>query len=169
MLCPSPMSHMIRLFRQKSLFASAGTCSPLCAIKESNPTVEATVLPPVFGPVMTTPCIHTRTQSRAALQYPGQARDAWRFLCNLPVCLIFDRSSFHGHAELPFGKQEVQCFHGFILSLMACRLSLIKAVRAYSIRLTSLSSSICSWFSSACSRATDAGSIKQVLPVLDIR
>lgn len=36
--------------------SSAGTCRPLCAIRERSPTVlRATVLPPVLGPVITTP------------------------------------------------------------------------------------------------------------------
>ena len=53
--CPSPISHSTRLFIQRTA-SSHGTWSPHCAIIQNSPTVFiATVLPPVFGPVITTP------------------------------------------------------------------------------------------------------------------
>ena len=58
MLCPSPISHKTILCMAIVLLDFAGMCRPHCAIIESNPTVlRATVLPPVFGPVMTIPVI----------------------------------------------------------------------------------------------------------------
>ena len=55
MLCSSPMSAKMFSKTGSSEPSSAGMCRPACAIRQSRPTVlSATVLPPVFGPVMTT-------------------------------------------------------------------------------------------------------------------
>ncbi|OPZ64523.1 MAG: hypothetical protein BWY85_01118 [Firmicutes bacterium ADurb.Bin506] len=54
MLCSSPMSANTLPNTAISVPGSAGTCSPAWAISVSRPTVlSVTVLPPVFGPVMT--------------------------------------------------------------------------------------------------------------------
>ncbi len=53
MLCSSPMSAKTASNTGTRLPRSAGTGSPACAISESSPAVfSATVLPPVFGPVI---------------------------------------------------------------------------------------------------------------------
>ena len=52
--CSSPMSANTDRNTGSRDPCSAGTCSPACAISASRPAVlSATVLPPVFGPVMT--------------------------------------------------------------------------------------------------------------------
>jgi hypothetical protein len=51
--CSSPMSAKTARKTGTLDPGSAGTCRPACAISESSPAVfSATVLPPVFGPVM---------------------------------------------------------------------------------------------------------------------
>ncbi len=53
MLCSSPISAYTPLYILSSLFSSAGISSPDCIISVRRPTVlSATVLPPVFGPVI---------------------------------------------------------------------------------------------------------------------
>ena len=52
--CSSPMSAKSDLKTGSFDPGAAGTCSPACAIAAKSPAVfSATVLPPVFGPVMT--------------------------------------------------------------------------------------------------------------------
>ena len=52
--CSSPMSAKISSNTHNSDVSDAGMCSPDCAISEKSPSVFiVTVLPPVFGPVMT--------------------------------------------------------------------------------------------------------------------
>ena len=51
--CSSPMSANTASKTGRRLSLSAGTGIPACAISASRPTVlRATVLPPVFGPVI---------------------------------------------------------------------------------------------------------------------
>ena len=55
--CPSPISHKNELFMQISASPQV-TCSPHWAIRQFRATVFiATVLPPVFGPVITMPFV----------------------------------------------------------------------------------------------------------------
>ena len=69
MLCSSPMSAKIRWKIASSEPSPAGTWSPAWAIRLSSPTVfSATVLPPVFGPVMT-------STSNVAAKLDGQRDD----------------------------------------------------------------------------------------------
>ena len=52
--CSSPTSASTRSNTRTTLPSSAGMCRPHCAIRHSSPSVlSVTVLPPVFGPVMT--------------------------------------------------------------------------------------------------------------------
>ena len=54
MLCSSPISAMISSNTGMVLPSAHGMCRPHCVIAESKPMVlSVTVLPPVFGPVMT--------------------------------------------------------------------------------------------------------------------
>ena len=54
MLCSSPISTSTRLKTDSSLLSAHGTRSPHIAIRVSKPSVlSVTVLPPVFGPVIT--------------------------------------------------------------------------------------------------------------------
>ena len=53
-LCSSPISANILSYTHILVPKSAGICRPLCVISANRPTVFiVTVLPPVFGPVMT--------------------------------------------------------------------------------------------------------------------
>ena len=53
-LCSSPMSTNTFLYTEMLLFSATGSIRPHIAIRVSRPIVfKVTVLPPVFGPVMT--------------------------------------------------------------------------------------------------------------------
>ena len=54
MLCSSPMSANTEEKMLTALRSSQGICRPHCVIRQRRPSVfKLTVLPPVFGPVMT--------------------------------------------------------------------------------------------------------------------
>ena len=54
MLCSSPMSASTALNTGTQLPSATGRCSPQAAMTHMRPIVlSVTVLPPVFGPVMT--------------------------------------------------------------------------------------------------------------------
>ena len=77
MLCSSPMSAWTEAKTGRRLPASAGTGSPACAIALSSPTVfSATVLPPVFGPVISSTEYVPPTESEIGTASTGSS--GWR-------------------------------------------------------------------------------------------
>ena len=77
MLCSSPMSAKTSLKTTAREPWSAGRCSPACAMSVSRPTVlRATVLPPVFGPVMTS--MRKRSPSSTVIGTTLPVSSGWR-------------------------------------------------------------------------------------------
>ena len=76
MLCSSPITAYTRGNTGRAVPGSAGTCSPACAMSASSPTaLRATVLPPVFGPEITSARVGATSVVKAtAADWPGRKR-----------------------------------------------------------------------------------------------
>ena len=103
--CPSPISHRKLLFIQISAFLHA-TCKPHCAIIQFNATVLiVTVLPPVLGPVITTPSKLFPISNCSGTHSDGAIRGCRPSSIRIYRCvLIFGSTPSYSKLSFPFEK-----------------------------------------------------------------
>ena len=108
MLCSSPISANTCSNTAISVPRSAGTCRPACAISVNSPTVfRVTVLPPVFGPVITRVVNSSPSQMLDGTTFSGSISGCRpRMMFRYPRSLIFGLTQTSRRLSSPLAKMK---------------------------------------------------------------